>query len=197
MGREDRAISGAPRPGDPLWFGTQPERWFRGRSRRRRSRRCLSRHSRSAHRGAPSEDGRPGGRGGPASPMASARWPVRVRSSQNRRRSGRTTVLVSLRISTSCPDRYQLFKRCARRTSAIRPHSDAHDIALKTRASAILERRRYCSAVEQLFRKSPALCAVANPSGGPKQTGTVISYSFSRDDRLGSSLQPVFRPGRP
>src|ERR1019366_4182538 len=72
----------------------------------------------------------------------------------------RTNVLVSVWISTSCPNSYQLFKRCASHLSSI-----PIDRARERRAAAceyrlFLIRRRHSSAVEQLFRKSRALCAV-------------------------------------
>jgi len=69
-------------------------------------------------------------------------------------------------VSGSCsPDglylnSYQLFERCAKDRNVIssRPCGSAKSCC--PRASAILDRRRHSSAVEQLFRKSPVLCAV-------------------------------------
>src|SRR5664280_60983 len=64
----------------------------------------------------------------------------------------RTNVLVSVWISTSCPNSHQLFKRCASHLSSI-----PIDRARERRAAAcehrlFLIRRRHSSAVEQLFR---------------------------------------------
>src|SRR5664280_338890 len=76
----------------------------------------------------------------------------------------RTNVLVSVWISTSCPNSHQLFKRCASHLNSI-----PIDRARERRAAAcehrlFLIRRRHSSAVEQLFRKQQVLGS--NPSVG-------------------------------
>jgi hypothetical protein len=72
----------------------------------------------------------------------------------------RTTVLTSVRSLTSLPYSCHLLRRCARVLSTISRLTARGLIADVYAASAILDRRRHSSAVEQLFRKSPPVCAV-------------------------------------
>src|SRR5712691_5359813 len=91
---------------------------------------------------------------------------------------------------------YQLFERCATAVSTILRTFGLVRIAVVLGQHLYSPSGRHSSAVEQLFRKSPALCAVLQ-AWRADTNGHTYQLFVSRDARLGSSLRPVLRPGPP